>query len=409
MKRIAMVLSGALLPLLLLGGCGAPPSEPPAWEDSPEWREPLPTEAPAPTPEQAPQDLSQLDPAAYSGTFGRAVTLTDPTSGVPVLDTVVPQGWSAWMESDWSFCSTVNPCIAYAFFQSPDGQATVMIQTAHNYLQMSDTLGWMPHSDYTDTGTYISHLAYKDAGQVLDLCFNGLLGTGGTVIGESEAPAVLLDSLAETARTALTNTVNGLNRYGQNASAVDCGGTAAIRRYRFTDGNGQAAVADALATDLFIHYSTPTAYGGSYECVEWEVPVTALLFAPDEATLDRYQGEFGMLLGNSWLRDEFLYVKQAYGSYIQNLVMQSLTSHISAMTEAQAQSFMSGYDQGSYTSDDWANDWSDFIYDRNEYTTVDGGTIKVGTEYDTVYQNGSDFYFGDAGSAPFGWQQLTPN
>ena len=116
-----------------------------------------------------------------------------------------------------------------------------------------------------------------------------------------------------------------------------------------------------------------------------------------------------MILENSSLRNEFNYLKQAYGSYIQNLVMQSLTSRIDAMTQAQAQSFLNSYDEGAYTSDDWANDWSDYIYDRNEYTTADGSTIKVGTEVDSVFQNGDEFYFGSKGDAPLGWEQLIPN
>ena len=91
------------------------------------------------------------------------------------------------------------------------------------------------------------------------------------------------------------------------------------------------------------------------------------------------------------------------------MVMKQQANSIAAMTEAQAQSYLSDYDSSAYTSDDWANEWSDYIYDRNEYTTTDGSTIKVGTEFDTVYQNGDEFYFGSQGSAPFGWEQLTPN
>ena len=95
--------------------------------------------------------------------------------------------------------------------------------------------------------------------------------------------------------------------------------------------------------------------------------------------------------------------------------MQQQASSIAAMTEAQAQAYMNDYDSSAssgdsgYTSDDWANDWSDYIYDRNEYTTADGSTIKVGTEVDSVFQNGDEFYFGSKADAPLGWEQLIPN
>ena len=82
---------------------------------------------------------------------------------------------------------------------------------------------------------------------------------------------------------------------------------------------------------------------------------------------------------------------------------------IARMTEVQAQSYLNDYDASAYTSDEWANDWSDFIYDQQEYATLDGGAIKASTAYDAVYQSGDEFYFGTVGGAPDGWTQLTPN
>ena len=59
-----------------------------------------------------------------------------------------------------------------------------------------------------------------------------------------------------------------------------------------------------------------------------------------------------------------------------------------------------------YDSSKWADQWSDVIYERNEYETTDGGTIKVDTKYDTVYQNGDSIYMGPDGLAPDGWTKL---
>ena len=41
-------------------------------------------------PDQVKQDLSQLDASDYSGSFGSYTTLIEPTSGVPVMDVVLP-------------------------------------------------------------------------------------------------------------------------------------------------------------------------------------------------------------------------------------------------------------------------------------------------------------------------------
>ena len=363
-------------------------------------------------PEQVKQDLSQLDTSDYDGSFGTYAVLTDPATGVPVMDAVLPYGWTAQVQCDWSFVSTTNPCIANVLFTSPDNKAAVLIQTTHDYLQSHDTSGLFPHRDYTDTSTYIVHLAYKNAGQVLDLYFNGILGTGGTVIKEDPVPDEVQSLLDQTAQTYLTTLVNGINQigggYGVTAQAAGYEGTASMRRYRYTGDDGQSYLADAMALCIAAEYVSPS-YGTSFVHIQWAVPGVIVYTAPDEETLEKYRTQCEIIIQNSAIRNEFNHIKHAYGSYIRNMLMKQQANSIAAMTEAQAQSYLSDYDSSAYTSDDWANDWSDFIYDRNEYTTTDGSTIKVGTEFDTVYQNGDELYFGSQGSAPFGWEQLTPN
>ena len=363
-------------------------------------------------PEQVKQDLSQLDTSDYDGSFGTYAVLTDPATGVPVMDAILPYGWTAQVQCDWSFVSTTNPCIANVLFTSPDNKAAVLIQSTHDYLQSHDTSGLFPHRDYTDTSTYIVHLAYKNAGQVLDLYFNGILGTGGTVIKEDPVPDEVQSLLDQTAQTYLTTLVNGINQigggYGVTAQAAGYEGTASMRRYRYTGDDGQSYLADAMAICIAAEYVSPS-YGTSFVHIQWAVPGVIVYTAPDEETLEKYRTQCEIIIQNSAIRNEFNHIKHAYGSYIRNMLMRQQANAIAAMTEAQAQSYLSDYDPSSYTSDDWANDWSDFIYDRNEYTTADGSTIKVGTGFDTVYQNGDEFYFGSQGSAPFGWEQLTPN
>lgn len=366
----------------------------------------------AAVPAQEKQSLTELDASKYSGAFGTYTTLSDPTTGVPVMDAVLPYGWTAQVQCNWGFVSTSNPCIANIIFTSPDKKATVLIQTTHDYLQSYDTSGLFPHRDYTDTSTYIVHLAYKNAGQVLDMCFNGLLGTGGTVVKEDPVPDEVQSLLDQTAQTYLTTLVNGINRtgggYGVTAQASGSEGTVSMRRYRYTGSDGQSYLADALAFSVAAEY-THDSYGITFVTTPWTVPVTIFYIAPDEATLEQYRAQFELIFGNCMLRNEFNYLKSVYGNQIRNAVMQQQANSIAAMTEAQAQSYLNDYDSSGYTSDDWANDWSDYIYDRNEYTTADGSTIKAGTEFDTVYQNGDEFYFGSQGSAPFGWEQLDRN
>lgn len=363
--------------------------------------------------------MSELDASEYEGSFGTYTTLSDPTSGVPVMDVVLPYGWTAQVQSNWNFVSTSNPCVANIVITSPDEKSAVIIRTASDYLQSSDTSGLFPHQDYTDMETYIVHLAYKNAGQVLDMCFDGVVGTNGTVVSETPVPSELQSQLDQAAKTYLDTLVNGINQigggYGVTAQASGSEGTAAIRRYRYTASDGESYLADAMALCVAAEYTSPS-YGTDFIYKQWAVPAIILYTAQDEATLEQYRTQYEMIFENAVMRNEFNYVKHEYGTYIRNQLMQQQADSIAAMTEAQANSYMNDYDSSEYstgdsgyTSDDWANDWSDMIYDRNEYTTTDGSTIKVSTDVDSVYQNGDEFYFGPRGSAPLGWEQLTPN
>ena len=106
-----------------------------------------------------PSDLAgQLDAneSVSAGVFGAYVTLTDPSTGVAVLDTMLPRGWTAQLQTNWNFISTINPCVATASFVSPDGQAEMIIQTSQDYLECLDATGLTQRRDGIDMTTYIT-------------------------------------------------------------------------------------------------------------------------------------------------------------------------------------------------------------------------------------------------------------
>ena len=367
----------------------------------------------------SPSDLAQLlglpqagDESASAGVYGAHVTLTDSATGVAVIDTMLPRGWTAQLQTNWNFISTVNPCVATASFVSPDGQAAVIIQTSQDYLESADSTGLLPHRDGIDLENYITRLSYKNAGEFLDMYFNGGLGTEGAVIQETPVDASLQATLQQIAQAYLDSQVSGIQSlagpYGYKVWPGKAEGTAALRRYRFAAGDGNRYVADALCLCVCIEYTTSNGYGLITDH-PWTIPVTMFYIAPDEAALERYKAQAGVILDNCVQRNEFVHLKQAYGRDIRNLIMNRQTNQIARMTEAQAQTYLNDYDASAYTSDEWADDWRDFIYDQQEYATLDGGAIKASTAYDAVFQNGDEFYFGTVGGAPEGWTQLTPN
>lgn len=365
-------------------------------------------------PAQNNQDLTGLDTSDFSGIFAKYQTVNDPSSGVPVMDALVPDGWTVNVECNWNFVSTQNPCVAAITFTSPANDAAIVFQTPHDYLEAYDTSGFMPHQDRTDTTTYITYLQYRNAGEVLDLYFQGgILSSNGEIINETPIPDELSTYLTNIASAYAEDYVSGINSlggsYGVTAQLMGSEGTASMRRYRCTGQDGKNYVADAFCCCIAAQFSSPSLWGGNDILTVWQVPFTLIFSAESESVLEKYKAESEAICNNSIFRPEFTHVKLSYGRYIRNMVMQNLTNKISAMTEAQASSFMDDYDDSQYTSDDWADDWSDYIYDQNEYTTTDGSTIKASTQYDSVYQNGDEFYFGPQGSAPFGWEELPKN
>lgn len=365
---------------------------------------------------KAPHAPQARDETASAGVVCTSVSLLDPSTGVPAIDTMLPDGWTAQLETDWGIVDTSQPCLATASFASPDGQAAVIIQTGRNFLESRTSDGFNLHYEGADLETYLTYLNYRDAGGVLDMYFDGILGTGGVIIQETPVDETLQSVLDDVAKTLMEGMVSELQAnigsYGQAVQANGYEGTASVRRYRFTMDDGNSYVADACCCCIAYEYSIDSGFMVSITR-PWFIPAVMFYIAPDEATLEKYEMEANVILNNSRERNEFAYVKHAFGSDIRNMVMRRQTQQISSMTEAQAQTYLDDYDPSDldpgYTSDAWANDWSEFIYDQQGYTTLDGGTIKVGTEYDAVYQNGDQFYLGTVGGAPDGWTRLTEN
>ena len=362
----------------------------------------------------APQlELAQAENESdLTGVFGTYVTLTDPSTGVAVMDTMLPRGWTARLETNWNFISTTNPCVATASFSRSDGQAEVIIQTSQDYLESLDNTGLMPHRDGADLTTYITYLSYKNAGEFLDMYFNGILGTGSVLIQETPVDDSLQSRLGQIAKAYLDSQVSAFDAlagpYGYTVWPGGSEGTASFRRYRFTAGDGNSYVADALCLCICIEYTTNNGYVLN-TARPWIIPITVFYIAPDEATLEKYSDQASMILDNCLQRNEFVHLKQSYGRDIRNQIMKQQTNQIIRMTQSQAQNYLDDYDASAYASDEWADDWRDYIYDQQEYATLDGGAIKASTAYDAVYQNGDEFYFGSVGGAPDGWTQLTPN
>ena len=104
---------------------------------------------------------------------------------------------------------------------------------------------------------------------------------------------------------------------------------------------------------------------------------------------------------------EFLYVNVCYGAAIDDAIHTGLIQQSMEYILGSSDTWVSEAESSpDYDSGRSADQWSDMIYESDEYETTDGSRIKVSTQYDTVYQDGDQLYMGPDAYAPDGWTKL---
>ncbi len=220
-----------------------------------------------------------------------------------------------------------------------------------------------------------------------------------------------LDSCAGAARAReayfLNNVAPGFRGTGLNLEWVE--GTAAERTFTF-DVNGQAYCISVYAEDIAYQYSS-RAFNTCNTI--WEIPYYFALICPLDRFDEIHDTDYRIFRENTGTNNEFQTFSEQLTDEIRETVIRNWNMRVAAsMAYAQAMtqltfSMVEGTLGGSYSNSDR---FSDYIFDQNDYTTLEGDHVKVSTSYDYVYQSGSSVYFtNDALSIPVNATMLTPN
>ena len=204
-----------------------------------------------------------------------------------------------------------------------------------------------------------------------------------------------------------TEVMPGLQGAGFNIDWVDT--TAAERAFTF-DNNGVTWCVAVFAEGFGYKVST-----GIYntESIFWEIPRYYAMVCPKDLYQQIHDNDFRIFRENTGTNDEFDDFVDRLNFKIRDDVIRAWNMQVAAsmaymetMT-ALTFSMVEGTLGGTYHNTDR---FSDYIFDQNDYTTLDGDHVKVSTAYDYVYQSGSNVYFtNDALSVPYGATMLTPN
>lgn len=344
------------------------------------------------------------------GTFMRVSRLTDSGLNMVVGRITAPDDWQVSEQVQWSSYGNY-PGMTQLSAVSPDGQRSFQLISTMSYYQTDSIFNSLGENE-TDPTTYRIHRQYRTAEQFVEMMLSGIGCTGAQKLSSSSIDSQSLSALKSTAEQHAGETgyslVQSLANLGMSANLVGYESTVVDNRYAVTTQSGQTEYIEVFT--LVWAYQTSWVVQNSSITVNeiyWCVPFTYIFTAESEQALTSMQNEFLTFVSNSSVSPEFYYLVEQYRAYIENLLAQQLTNQIRAATEIQSQ-LMDGYSSSSDTNDRVTDMWSDYIYDRDDYTTSDGSTVKVPTYYDHVYETDSgDIYVtNDSLNVPTDWQEL---
>lgn len=344
------------------------------------------------------------------GTFMRVSRLTDSGLNMVVGQMTAPDDWQVSEQVQWSSYGNY-PGMTQLSAVSPDGLRSFQLISTMSYYQTDSIFSSLGENE-TDPTTYRIHRQYRTAEQFVELFISNLGCTSARKLGSCSIDQQSLGALQSVAEQHAYQTgyslVQSLANLGMSANLAGYESTVVDNRYAVTTQSGQTEYIEVFT--LVWAYQTSWVVQNSSITVNeiyWCVPFMYISTAESEQALASTQNEFLTFVSNSHVSPEFYYLVQQYRSYIENQLAQQLTNQIQAATEIQSQ-LMDGYSSSSDTNDRVTDMWSDYIYDRDDYTTSDGSTVKVPTYYDHVYETDSgDIYVtNDTLDVPSDWQEL---
>lgn len=405
---------------VLLGGREGRGKEPgPDWQGSVQTAAPQeqgggtkPGAAPTQQPQQPDSGGEALSEAELRerGTFMRVSRLTDSGLNMVVGQMTAPDDWQVSEQVQWSSYGNY-PGMTQLSAVSPDGLRSFRLISTMSYFQTDSIFSSLGENE-TDPTTYRIHRQYRTAEQFVELFISNLGCTSAQKLGSSSIDSQSLGALQSVAEQHAYQTgyslVQSLANLGMSANLAGYESTVVDNRYAVTTQSGQTEYIEVFT--LVWAYQTSWVVQNSSITVNeiyWCVPFMYISTAESEQALASTQNEFLTFVSNSQISPEFYYLVRQYRSYIENQLAQQLTNQIQAATEIQSQ-LMDGYGSSSDTNDRVTEMWSDYIYDRDDYTTSDGSTVKVPTYYDHVYETDSgDIYVtNDSLNVPTDWQEL---
>lgn len=322
-------------------------------------------------------------------------TLTPITwDGAGLGKVAVPEGFEM---TTTVHCSDETTCLGAplrvsVMLVSKDVPATMMFNASESYIERVKTNYPSMFSQVDgklDGQTMVFMQRYRDAAGYCDWMMEGL--DAPSSFYKDEDTSYMDDHLASE-RSRYANLVSGMSQYGIKVEWTDV--TVAQRVYTYD-------IEDTTwAMCIFA-----SVYGYQYNaageiCCQWNVPANYMMTCP----LDQYQQVhdeiFMPFVENTAVSDTFIQLQDDLTYQIRDETIQywnmavaasnAYAQAMSALTTASVESYLQS---SNYSSSDR---FSDYIFDRNTYTTSDGYEVSVSNSYDYVWEGDGVVYYSDS-------------
>lgn len=233
------------------------------------------------------------------------------------------------------------------------------------------------------------------------------------VFWKEEDMSVYDSTLQERYDKFVSETAIGMQAYGMYCDWADMSASQRVYTYK-QDGKEYCILAMA---EVGAYQYSINALGFSFTNIIWDVPCYYMLWCPKDEYTKIHDGVFNAFVQNTSVNDEFIANNEKLSAEIADQVMNAMnmevarsSAYMAAMTALTFSMVESNMNSGSYGSYSGSR-FSDYMFDRNEYTLSDGSSVSVSTAYDYVWEgsNGSVYYSNSLFDAPGGATQLYPN
>ena len=290
------------------------------------------------------------------GKIYNRVALNDTQAEITAFEGLLPEGWTATIQSNWDIVSSNVPGLETVTITSPDGKASIVINSNQAFAENPRYAEGINYDYYT---TYLHYMTGDEFVQYyMDLTY----GEEAVLEADLEDDSDLLQQANE-----CTNVIIAVD--GSLAS-----------KYVATNNNR-----------------------------DWEVLYSIVFKADDKETFDKYHDDYSFIIANSQFTKDYYALVEYVSSSIVNSYAQMYAAKSQAGLDAMNSYIDSNY---SSTTSESTNEkvmgmWDDYINEVDSYQTLDGGTIKTSMYNDTVAQDGDTYYIGSKTGIPDGFIELS--